>query len=55
MKKAWEHLISVIIGIIIVGFLAYLFIPVLSGIVTLILVVAVIGIVLVVVKKLLGQ
>jgi len=33
MKKAWKFLLSVILGIIIMGFIVYILIPALSGII----------------------
>ena len=51
MKKTWKYLIPILFGIIVIGFLAYLIIPMLSGIVTLLIVGAIIAGLLVIVKK----
>lgn len=55
MKKALEYLIPIIIGIIIIGFLAYIIIPVLSGMITVILIGVVIVALLMAVKKFLNR
>lgn len=51
MKKTWKYLIPIIFGIIVIGFFAYLIIPILSRIVTILIVGAVIAGLLIIVKK----
>lgn len=55
MKKAWKYLGGVIATILIIAFLAYIFIPVLSKLVTIAIVIVVIAIVVLVAKNKFGN